>query len=247
MIEIKNVNKYYGKKKVLKSVNASIDLHDHAIYGLVGPNGAGKTTLLKILSGILGYSEGEVLIAGDGADGYDKWSRKNVAFILAGERGLRAKNTVSDNVIYYGTLKGSSLTEVKDNMKRYAVVMEMETLLDRRIEQLSTGEKKKASILCGICSGMKLLILDEPSLGLDIEASYQLKNTLTEIAKVLNISIIISSHDMDFLSALVHRYIFMLEGRIVHTSDDRLESKDIIEQYLSIKQQAMEDLNETVL
>ena len=101
-ISVKHLEKFYAKKKVLDDFSAEILLEGHNIYGIVGPNGAGKTTFLKVLSGILSSNSGNIFLEGNDYEDYEKWAKSNVAFIFSGERGLRLKNTVYDNVIYYG-------------------------------------------------------------------------------------------------------------------------------------------------
>ncbi len=244
-IYIKDIEKYYGDKKVINKLNSSFTLQEGNIYGIVGHNGAGKTTLFKILSGILLYNSGEISLDNGSGKDYLKWCKSNVAFILAGERGLRLKNTVYDNVIYYGVLKGSKLSSIKNNIKKYSKLFKIEDLLDRRIEELSTGEKKKAGILCGLCSNMQVIILDEPSLGLDIDSNESLKKMLVKISNDIKTTIIISSHDVNFLSSIANKYRFIVKGKNIFSLENSMKESEIIETYLRCKNKAKE--NERIL
>ena len=233
-ISVKHLEKFYAKKKVLDDFSAEILLEGHNIYGIVGPNGAGKTTFLKVLSGILSSNSGNIFLEGNDYEDYEKWAKSSVAFIFSGERGLRLKNTVYDNVIYYGILKGSNIKEIKENIVIYSKLLEIEPLLNRRIEELSTGQKKKAAILCGLCSNMKLIILDEPSIGLDINSIIELKNVLIKVTDEVNTTLIISSHDIEFLSTLCQKYIFIFNGKNVFESDMKMEKESIKNEYKSM-------------
>ena len=240
-ISIKHLEKFYAKKKVLDDFSAEILLEGNNIYGILGPNGAGKTTFLKVLSGILSSNNGNISVDDNDEKGYEKWAKNNVAFIFSGERGLRLKNTVYDNVIYYGILKGSNIKEIKENIVIYSKLLEIQPLLNRRIEELSTGQKKKAAILCGLCSNMKLMILDEPSIGLDIDSIMELKNVLLKVTEEVNTTLIISSHDIEFLSDLCQKYIFIFNGKNVFESNIKMEEESIKKAYKSMKERWGDD------
>lgn len=225
-IEIRNLNKYYGDKQVLHNINWDIDYDNAGIISLMGENGAGKSTLLKILSGILKHNSGEIFVKECSRD-YEKWAKENIAYIQAGERGLRLKNTVYDNVLYYGLLKGKNIRCVSDNIRKYSDYLDIKKLLDKRCELLSMGEKKKAQILCGLCCFGKLLILDEPSTGLDIRTIRELQEILRMIHEEQNICTIVASHDIYFLKDLSDSYVFLKQGKIKKIIDHKLSEKEI--------------------
>lgn len=179
MIKLDNVDKMYKDKKVLSDVTLTFQTNEKKIYGLIGPNGAGKTSLLKSMAGILEYSAGQILHDGEPVDG--KWLRKNIVFIATGERGIRYRNTVYDNVMFFGVMKGCTEKILKDNIKIYSKLLNFEDFLERKVESLSTGEKRKAILLCGLCTTASVLILDEPSNGLDIDAQRELQEILKKI------------------------------------------------------------------
>ncbi|MFA9396960.1 MAG: ATP-binding cassette domain-containing protein [Clostridiaceae bacterium] len=235
-ISITNLEKYYGKRKVISDFTTSFNIDQGNIYGLVGPNGAGKTTFLKVLTGLLEYKGGEIKLDSNIDGEYQNWSRKYIAFVSAGERGMRYKNTVYDNILYYGALKGSNPSVIKQNINTFSNVLNFENFLNKRVENLSTGEKKKAAILCGICSGMKVLILDEPSNGLDIDSSQDLLKIILNLVEQTNITIIISSHDVDFLSSIVKKYIFIFNGKNVLERDEKMSTEELRETYFKLKE-----------
>ena len=145
MIEVNNLNKFYKNKQVLFDFNTTIDLDESCIYGLLGPNGAGKTTFIKVLTGLLDYSSGSIQV--DGENNYLKWCKENMVLIPAGERGLRYKNTVYDNIMFFAAMKGIQERGVKNLIEKYTEALQFSNFLNRRVETLSMGEKKKAMLL----------------------------------------------------------------------------------------------------
>lgn len=212
----------------------------HNIYGIVGPNGAGKTSLLKIISGILRHSDGEVYVHEDKSEDrqYLKWAVRNTVFLAAGERGLYYKNTVKDNVLYYSAMKSSNIRNTKENIEKYASLFNLQNVLDRRIEHLSTGQKKKAAILCAFCAEKPIMIMDEPSLGLDLDSAMELKEAIHLVSATGGSTIILSSHDTQFLGDLANKYMFIFNGKCVQTLENCMDSEHIRDLYFKIKHQS---------
>lgn len=234
MIEISGLNKNYKKKQVIFDFNTKIKINEGNIYGILGPNGAGKTTLLKTIIGILEYSSGDITVTED--NDYKRWGRDNIVFIATGERGLRLKNTVKDNVCLFAAMKGVDIKVVQSNLENYTKMLNFEDLLARRVETLSMGQKKKAMILCGLCTSMKVIIMDEPSNGLDIDAQIELKSLIQKIAVNMKKTFLISSHDLDLLSNIANKYIFIFNGRNVAQIEDSMEVEDIYAEEARLKE-----------
>ena len=225
-INIKNLEKRYGKKSVLTNINLDIPIDLPIVIGIVGKNGVGKSTLLKTISGILLSNEGEIFVSNlPCRDTYQYWAKKNIAYIQSGERGLKLKNTVRDNIIYYGLLKGTPEREILTNIDKYSSLMKLEHLLGRKCESLSTGEKKKAQIMCGICSNVKILILDEPSNGLDISSVAELENIIHHIRNDQNRMVMVSSHDMAFIKNIATKYILLNDNKVELVESDKVEER----------------------
>lgn len=235
MIEVKNLNKFYKSKQVLFDFNTTIHLDKSCIYGLLGPNGAGKTTFIKVLTGLLDYSSGNIQV--DGEKGYLKWCKENMVLIPAGERGLRYKNTVYDNIMFFAAMKGIEERGVKNLIEKYTEVLQFSHFLKRRVETLSMGEKKKAMLLCGLCTDMKVLIMDEPSNGLDIESQEEMKMLIRNLAESYRKTFIISSHDLGFLNEMVNHYIFIFKGKNAGEVEKAMGTEEIREIYLKKKRE----------
>ena len=150
-----------------------------------------------------------------------------MVYIPAGERGLRYKNTVRDNVLYFSALKGRSAEETEALLTRYASFLHCEALLDRRVETLSLGQKKKASLLCGLCAGARLILMDEPEGGLDLDARGELKRTILQTARREGVTFLISSHDLLLFEGLADRYLFLRNGKDVFHNDGTMDRESL--------------------
>ena len=164
-IVFNNVQKKYDKKIVFDNMNLNIDLNGE-IISLLGPNGAGKTTLLKMIAGILFCNQGEIAyydnVSSKKIEGekYIKWANENVAYLSPSERYLSYKNTARDNILYYSFLKGIPKKKVIENMDEFCSMLNCSHLLDQRIEELSTGQKKIVKIISIFCTDLPVLLLD---------------------------------------------------------------------------------------
>lgn len=234
MIKIEHLNKFYGKKQILKDVSFNIETNRKNTYGIVGPNGAGKTTIIKVMMGLLSFSSGKLYV--DQNSDYEKWSKENMVLIPSGERGLRFKNTVYDNIMFFSAMKGIPDGVTKKLLKEYCDLLSFGEFLYRRIETLSMGQKKKAMILCGLCTNMRIIIMDEPSNGLDIDSQEEMKKIVSKMTEELDKTIIISSHDLDFLSEMTNHYFFLFDGAIRKEIKGKKDVLTIRQEYMLIKE-----------
>ncbi|TYR78881.1 ABC transporter ATP-binding protein [Priestia megaterium] len=199
MIKVKNVSKSYKNKKVLKNVSLNIE----GIYGLIGPNGAGKTTLMRTLSGLISANEGEVLIEESdvmNSESLIKNIRDHIAY-LPQDFTIYPKATIYECLNHIAMLKG--MKDKKERMKRIDKVLHQVNLQDvqtQKIHKLSGGMRKRVGIAQMFLTEPSILIIDEPTAGLDIDERIRFRNLLRELSK--DKTIIISSHiveDVEFL------------------------------------------------
>ena len=202
MIEIKNVSKTYnGKKKVLK--NISFKIEGGEIFAFIGHNGAGKTTMIKCIMGILGFEEGDILV--------DNKSIK--------EEPLECKRImayVADNPDLYENMKAidfinfiCDMYEVSEDIRRentlkYAKMFEIEDKLNDDISSFSHGMKQKIALIAALAHNPKVLIMDEPFVGLDPKAVYDMKEIMRDMAKDGK-TIFFSTHILDVAEKLCDR------------------------------------------
>lgn len=204
MICLNKVKKYIGKNIILDNVDCLID-DTNGIVRLTGKNGAGKTTLLKVIAGIYDINSGNISYDDINTKYYMKWAHRNVVYISTDERNLFYKNSVYDNILYFALLKGVNKSNARVQIEKYLKVFDFERLKNRRVEELSTGQKKIVKILCGFCNDCHFVLFDEPTLGLDrehIELFYRGLNLLSQERKI-----IIVSHDDVFIDNLTSKCI----------------------------------------
>ena len=212
MIEIKNVSKTYnGKKKVLK--NISFKIEGGEIFAFIGHNGAGKTTMIKCIMGILDFEEGDILV--------DNKSIK--------EEPLECKRImayVADNPDLYENMKAidfinfiCDMYEVSEDIRRentlkYAKMFEIEDKLNDDISSFSHGMKQKIALIAALAHNPKVLIMDEPFVGLDPKAVYDMKEIMRHMAKDGK-TIFFSTHILDVAEKLCDRVAIIKDGTIV--------------------------------
>lgn len=241
-IELKDVVRIFGDKEALAGVSCTFPFSAPETIGLVGPNGAGKTTLLKIAAGLLLPSAGEAIcIDGDRRRNVDAPEvRTHIAFVLPGDRNLFFRNTVLENIAYSAAIRNQDPGGIKEKIGYYAQRLNMSHLLKNQVGNLSTGERKKASILAGLCTNTKLLIMDEPSNGLDIDSVLELQNIIKDIRQCGDMTVVVSSHDVNMLSGMATKYIYIRSGQIVLEKGGEMEPEEIIGAYKNLMQEVQQ-------
>ena len=196
MIEIKNVSKSYnGKKKALD--NVSFKVNDGEIFAFIGHNGAGKTTLIKSMIGILDFDEGDILI--------DNKSIKTNTIECK-----KIMSYVPDNPDMYET----PYEIRKNNIDKYAKMFELTDKLNNDISSFSHGMKQKVALIAALAHDPKILIMDEPFVGLDPKAVYDVKEIMKEMTKSGK-TIFFSTHILDVAEKLCDRVAIIKNGKIV--------------------------------
>ncbi len=211
VLEVKNLNKYFGKKQVLHDV--SFDLEEGEILGFIGPNGAGKTTTIKLILGLQSISKGEVFI-----NGYNvkKDFSKAIASVgaivespdlymyLTGRQNLKLMSS------YY---KGIT----KEDIDRVIKLVGLEHRIDDKVSKYSLGMRQRLGIAASLLHKPKLLILDEPTNGLDPEGIKEMRELLKNLAKK-KIAILISSHNLSELESFITTACVIQNGKVISTS-----------------------------
>ena len=211
MIEIKNVTKKYGNNIALKDVSYTVN--DGEIFAFIGHNGAGKTTLLKARVGIHKFDEGEILINGKSIIEDPIYCKKEIAF-------------VPDNPELYEQMKAIDFInficdiyevpqEIREkNIKKYAKLFEIENNLNDTIESFSHGMKQKIALISALAHDPKILIMDEPFVGLDPKAVFDVKEIMNEMIKEGKI-VFFSTHILDVAEKLCSRVAIIKKGELV--------------------------------
>jgi sodium transport system ATP-binding protein len=197
------------------------------VYGLLGPNGAGKSTTLRMLSGIMTPTEGYVSI--DGVT--DSIGLKTRVGFLTADTGLYARLTPRETLVYFGELRGMRKSEALAQAGLLIEMMKLHPIADRRCEGLSTGEKQRVQIARTLVGNPPVLILDEPTRGLDVLSNRVILDFIRS-ASAEGRTIILSTHHLDEVETicsrfgLLHKGDFLAEGTLenlrVRSGEERL-------------------------
>ena len=211
MIEIKNVKKKYGNKKALD--NVSFNVNEGEIFAFIGHNGAGKTTLIKAITGIHDFDEGDILINGKSIK-EDAIECKNDMAFVPDNPELYENMTAINFINFICDMYEVSLEERKKNIDKYAKMFEMEDKLGDTIKSFSHGMKQKIAIIAALSHDSKILIMDEPFVGLDPKAVFDIKEVMHEMVKDGK-TIFFSTHILDVAEKLCSRVAIIKNGRLV--------------------------------
>ena len=221
MLEIKNIYKTYGGKVALNHI--SIELED-GVYGLLGPNGAGKSTLMNIITDNLSMDEGEILYNGNNVAKLGKEFLKKIGFAPQ-QQGLYDEFTGRRFLSYMGTLKGISKDSLKSEIERVSKAVNLFNELDKKIGAYSGGMKQRILIAQAIMGSPKILIMDEPTAGLDPKERVRIRELLAEISS--DKIILVATHVVSDIQSISKEIIMIKKGNII----EKGTPKDLIKRY----------------
>ena len=208
-IEIKNLNKFYGKKQALFDVNLSIQ---QGMFGLLGRNGAGKTTLMKTLATLLQKKDGEITVCGVPIENA-KEIRRIIGY-LPQEFSMYPSMKVGEAMEYLAILSGLSGAERKERIDALLKKVNLTEHRDKKVKALSGGMKRRLGIAQALLNNPKVLIVDEPTAGLDPEERVRFRNLLSEIAE--DKIVILSTHIVGDIEATCEDIAIINEGRVIY-------------------------------
>ena len=211
MIEIKNVTKKYGDKKAVD--NVSFDVNDGDIFAFIGHNGAGKTTLIKAMVGIHDFDEGDILIDGISIKDNPVECKKLMAFVPDNPETYEQMKAI-DYINFICDMYEVDEKTREKNIKKYAKMFEMEDKLNDTIDSYSHGMKQKLVLISALAHNPRILIMDEPFVGLDPIAVHDVKEILNEMVKEKKI-IFYSTHILDVAEKLCSRVAIIKNGKLV--------------------------------
>ena len=211
MIEIKNVTKKYGDKEALKNIN--FEIKDGEIFGFIGHNGAGKTTMIKSIVGILDFEDGDILINNKSIKKDPINCKLEMAYV-PDNPDLYENMTAIDFINFVCDMYKTEESLRKENIEKYAKMFEIENNLNDDISSFSHGMKQKVALIAALSHEPKVLIMDEPFVGLDPKAVFDIKNIMKKMAKEGK-TIFFSTHILDVAEKLCDRVAIIKNGSIV--------------------------------
>ncbi len=220
LLEVTNLNKYFGKKQVLKNVSFSID--EGEILGFIGPNGAGKTTTIKLILGLQRINSGSISI-----NGYD--------VVKDFSKAIEKVGAIVESPDMYMYLSGRKNLELiarmykgitKERINEVIKLVGLESRINDKVSKYSLGMRQRLGIAASLIHNPNLLILDEPTNGLDPEGIKELRSILKKLAKKDNIGILISSHNLAELESFCTDVCIIKNGEVIESTSVK-EAKKI--------------------
>jgi ABC-2 type transport system ATP-binding protein len=222
-LAVEGVSKQFGEGEtaVVAVDDVSFAVEQGSVVGLLGPNGAGKTTLIKCALGMVLPDSGTVRVFGTEVKEGRRGVYSDVDAMLEGARNDYWRLTVRENLRYFATISGVDPDSVSERHERLLERLDLVEQADTPVRNLSRGMKQKVSLASVLAGGARLVVLDEPTLGLDVESSRTLRAELRRLAREEGLTILLSSHDMRTIEAVCDRVIMLSNGRVV--ADDTVE------------------------
>ena len=234
MIEIKNFAKSYKKdKKIIDNLSLTVD--DGCIFGFIGPNGAGKTTTIKSICGIIPFDDGDILVNGASIKNDPLKVKKQIAYVP--DNPILYENMTAINYINFVCDMYEVSGDVRrKNIEKYAKMFNIEDRLNDEIASFSHGMKQKVLIVSALCHEPLVLIMDEPFVGLDPKAVFDLKEVLRKFSKSGKI-VFFSTHILEVAEKLCTKVAIIKHGKLVVSGnmEDVVSDESLEEVFLEIE------------
>ena len=256
MLIVNNVSKSYGKFLVLKDINLEFT---NGVYGLLAPNGAGKTTLIKMLTTLLFPNEGEILY--NGTDIFKMGEEyRDILGYLPQEFGYYKNYSPRKFLHYLSALKGLDSRQAKEKINELLKLVGLENVADKKMKKFSGGMIQRVGIAQAMLNDPKILILDEPTAGLDPKERVRFRNLLAELSRER--IVILSTHIVSDIESIANEIIMIknkeilykdslknickiLDGMVYETKVDFDQVSDFRKQYFSLSEKQEDDKMKT--
>jgi len=231
LINAKNLKKSFDNFIAVDKINLQVDRGE--VVGFLGPNGAGKSTTMKMLTGFLEPDDGEIFINGIDLKSNPLKAKEYIGYLPEGAPSY-SDMIVSDFLSFIGKMRGLSNKKLSNRLEEMADQINLKEMWDRPIETLSKGFKRRVGIAQALIHDPDILILDEPTDGLDPNQKHEMRNLIKKISK--NKAIVISTHILEEVEAVCSRAIIIADGKLLaNDTPQNLENKFLNKHTLSIK------------
>ncbi|CUP77027.1 ABC transporter [Clostridium baratii] len=212
VLEVKGLKKIIGKREIIKDLNFSVK--EGEIYGFLGPNGAGKTTTIRMLVGLILPTAGEIKICGENLKNNKEKALKDVGAVVENPE-LYKYLSGRENLMQIARIRGVSKEEVQDLIK----LVGLENRINDKVKKYSLGMKQRLGLAAALIGNPKLLILDEPTNGLDPSGIIDFRKIVKQAAKERGMAVFVSSHILSEVQQLCDRVAFINNGVIKAVED----------------------------
>lgn len=217
IIEVHNLYKIYKNRKeeIIANHNINFIAKKGEIIALLGPNGVGKSTLVKQIIGYLSPTSGDIKVLGESIQGISRSIISRIGYMMQSRYSHWDHLTVKDALYYSGKLKKISEVEIEEQIKYLIEKLDLMNEIKRKMKSLSGGKKQAAALACSIIGFPEIIILDEPTNGLDPHKRILLWNFLKEINKERNTTILLITHTVNEIEDIADRVVIMGDGKIL--------------------------------
>ncbi|NEU58716.1 ABC transporter ATP-binding protein [Halorussus sp. MSC15.2] len=215
-IRVEGLKKTFGdgESAVTAIDDISFEIERGTVVGILGPNGAGKTTTIKSMLGLILPDAGDVEITGRDVHEQPNYAYENVGAILEGARNIYWKLTVQENLSFFAGIGGDNPSDLRDRHETLLKQFDLDDYADTPVNDLSRGMKQKVSLASTLARDVDVVFMDEPTLGLDIETSLELRTELNRLANE-DVTIVLCSHDMDVIETVCDSVLILNDGSII--------------------------------
>ena len=226
-LEVRSLGKVIGKKKIVDDVSFSVNKGE--IFGLLGPNGAGKTTIIRMIVGLIKRTDGAVMINGRSLDGQFKEAMSEMGAIVENPEFYKYMSGYK-NLKHYANM---AIKDVSDErIMEVARLVKLDDVMNKKVRTYSLGMRQRLGVAQALLHNPSLLILDEPTNGLDPQGIRELRDYLHSLAQE-GISVLVSSHLLSEMQLMCDRFAILEKGKLIHVSSmketvDIDETKEVI-------------------
>jgi ABC-2 type transport system ATP-binding protein len=217
-IEIESLSKTYYKrnKPTTKAVdNLSLSVPAGQVFGFLGANGAGKTSTIKMICGLVIPTKGRICVNGFDVAREHSMAMRQIGAVLEGTRNVYWRLTAWQNLMYFGRLKGCKGKELKNRAEQLLHELDLWERRNESIRTFSRGMQQKVAIACALISDPSIILLDEPTLGLDIQASRTVKEWIAKLSREQGKTVVLTTHQLDMAQALCDRVAIIRKGQLL--------------------------------
>jgi len=217
-VQLRGLRKSYGTARtgIVEAVKGiDLDIHAGQLFGFLGPNGAGKTTTIKMICGLIRPTAGTVSVGGIDIGRRRGAAMQRVGAVLEGTRNIHWPLSAWDNMLYFGQVKGMFGHTLRARAERLLRLLELWDRRDDRVGTFSRGMQQKVAIGCALIADPPVVMLDEPTLGLDVQAVVAVRHLIKTLVEDEGKTVILTTHQLDMAEALCDRVAIINKGRIV--------------------------------
>lgn len=224
-IEVNQVSKYYrhriwDKQTIAAIKDVQFSVEQGTIFGLFGSNGSGKTSMIKMIGGLLSPTEGDIYVLGHSITcEYDR-VKDHIGVFLSGQRNLFWPLTVKENLKFYSKLRMLTSSQLQRQIDKMVELFQLEDIYHCRVSELSKEDLHKVSLAANLIHDPKILLLDEPTYGLDPSATEQLSQIIRKLVSAGDKTVILTTNDIHLLRNLCDQFLLLRNGQIDTSFDN---------------------------